>query len=198
MVSLSTYPIDRSGAQIALDNRAQESLDDRVVRLYDEYFDFVYRSLKRLGVSSASLEDAAQEVFIVVHRRLESFEERASIKSWIFAITLRIAKNYRRKDAKERIHVNESDAHLICPRGTPEEAHANARAGEMVIRLLEGLDDEKRAVFVLAELEDVPAPEIAIALGLPLNTVYSRLRLARVAFEEGLKRLRAKDEWRYR
>ena len=72
------------------------------------------------------------------------------------------------------------------------------QAAEQVQSVLEELDDEKRAVFILAELEQLPAAEMAQALGLPINTVYSRLRLARAAFEAGLRRLKAKDEWRYR
>lgn len=175
------------------------ALDARVVELYDQYFDFVWRSLRRLGVSSTDLDDASQDVFVVVHRRLETFEERASIKSWVFAIAMRVAKDYRRRTARQRQRqTDDSDLQLVCSRGTPEEAHLKQQAAAQVLVLLDGLDDEKRAVFVMAELERMPAPDIAMALGVPLNTVYSRLRLARAVFEEGAKRLQAKDEWRYR
>jgi RNA polymerase sigma-70 factor (ECF subfamily) len=173
------------------------SIDDQVVELYDQYFDFVWRSLCRLGVVSADLEDAAQDVFVVVHRRLASFEQRASIKSWIFGIALRVAKLYRFRNARQRARVEADETLLVCKHGNPEEMRAQMQAAEQVQLLLDELDDDKRAVFVLAELEGMPAPEIAQALGLPTNTVYSRLRLARVAFENALKRLKAKDDWRY-
>jgi RNA polymerase sigma-70 factor (ECF subfamily) len=175
------------------------SLDARVVELYDQYFDFVWRSLRRLGVCATELDDAAQDVFVVVHRRLETFEERAAIKSWIFAIAMRVAKDYRRRSARRWLRQDDNaELQLVCTRGTPEEAHIKQQAAAQVLILLESLDDDKRAVFVLAELERMPAPDIAIALGIPVNTVYSRLRLARVAFEDGVRRLQAKDEWRYR
>jgi RNA polymerase sigma-70 factor, ECF subfamily len=172
--------------------------DDDVVTLYDRYFDFVWRSLRRLGVSSSDLEDAAQDVFVVVHRRINSFEHRCTAKTWIFGIALRVAKAYRRQGARRRVCTLEEDVLLVCSRGTPEETRAQMQAAEQVQLLLDELDEDKRAVFVLAELERMPAPEIGQALGVPTNTVYSRLRLARAAFEEGLKRLKAKDDWRYR
>lgn len=168
------------------------------VAIYDTYFDFVWRSLRRLGVNPGDLEDAAQDVFVVVHRRIDSFEHRSTLKTWIFGITLRIAKAYRRQGARRHLRMAEDDSLLVCSRGTPEEARSRMQAAERVQRLLDGLDDDKRATFILAELERMSAPEIAETLGIPLNTVYSRLRLARADFEEGLKRLNAKDDWRYR
>jgi len=86
----------------------------------------------------------------------------------------------------------------VCTRVSPEQAQVHVQAAEQVQLLLDELDDDKRAVFILAELEQLPAAEIAVALGIPANTVYSRLRLARGAFEAGLRRVRAKDEWRHR
>jgi RNA polymerase sigma-70 factor, ECF subfamily len=188
-----------AGARVEVLPEASAIDDARVVELYDQYFDFVWRSLRRLGVDGADLDDATQDVFVVVHRRLCTFEERASVKSWVFAIAMRVAKDYRRKSARQRQHqIDDGDVQLVCTRGTPEEAHLKQQAAAQVLHVLEALDDDKRAVFVLAELERMPSPDIAVALGLPLNTVYSRLRLARAAFEESAKRLRAQDEWRYR
>jgi RNA polymerase sigma-70 factor, ECF subfamily len=169
-----------------------------IVALYDGYIDYVWRSLRRLGVSQDDLEDAAQDVFVVVHRRIETFEHRSTPKTWIFGIALRVAKAYRRRGSRQRARVAGDESVLVCTRGTPEEVRAQMQAAEQVQALLDELDDDKRAVFVLAELEHMAAPDIALALGIPTNTVYSRLRLARAAFEEGLKRLKAKDDWRYR
>lgn len=172
--------------------------DPNVVEIYERHFDFVWRSLRRLGVRAVDLEDAAQEVFLVVHRRLGDFEHRSAIKSWIFGIALRIAKIYRHKAARQRALVSDDKAVLVSSSDSPEQAKAHMQAAEQVQLLLEELDDDKRAVFILAELEQLPAAEITLALGLPTNTVYSRLRLARAAFEAGLRRLKAKDDWRYR
>ena len=172
--------------------------EPNVVEIYERHFDFVWRSLRRLGVRATDLEDATQEVFLVVHRRLEDFEHRSSIKTWIFGIALRIAKIYRHKAARQRTHVPEDNALLVCTSDSPEQARAHMQAAEQVQVLLDELDDDKRAVFILAELEQLPAAEIAQALGLPTNPVYSRLRLARAAFESSLRRFQAKDDWRYR
>ena len=169
-----------------------------VVQIYEQHFDFVWRSLRRLGVAPTDLEDAAQDVFVVVHRRLSSFEHRSTLKSWIFGIALRIAKVYRHKTARQRTGVPADEALLVCTSASPEQARVHVQAAEQVQLLLDELDDDKRAVFILAELEQLPAAEIAVALGIPVNTVYSRLRLARAAFETGLRRVRAKDEWRHR
>ncbi len=172
--------------------------DPNVVEIYERHFDFVWRSLRRLGVNSVDLEDAAQDVFIVVHRRLADFEQRSTIKSWIFGIALRVAKAYRHKAAKQRARFSEHDAVLVCTRDSPEQARAHMQAAEQVQLLLEALDDDKRAVFILAELEQLPAAEISLALGVPINRVHSRRRLARAAFEAGWRRLKAKDAWRVR
>jgi RNA polymerase sigma-70 factor (ECF subfamily) len=195
LVSTST----QAGSVEALREHAlDEVVTESVIELYDRHFHFVWRSLRRLGVASADLDDAVQDVFVVVHRRLHSFEGRSTIRGWIFGIALRVAKTYRRRVARRRLHVADEDSLLVCTHGTPEEARACAQAAEQVQALLDELDDDKRAVFVLAELEQMQAPEIAAALGIPTNTVYSRLRLARAAFERGLKCLTAKDDWRYR
>jgi RNA polymerase sigma-70 factor, ECF subfamily len=190
--------VSRSGPEQLRAPPTTASLDAQVVELYDRYFDFVWRSLCRLGVPPADLEDAAQDVFIVVHRRLATYEERGSVKSWIFGIALRVAKIHRQRGAQRRAQISADESVLVCTRGSPEELRAKMQAAEQVQLLLDELDDDKRAVFVLAELEHMPASEISQALGIPANTVYSRLRLARAAFDNGLKRLRAKDDWRRR
>ena len=172
--------------------------DPNVVEIYVRHFDFVWRSLRRLGVNAVDLEDAAQDVFVVVHRRLADFEQRSAVKSWVFGIALRVAKVYRHKAARQRMRHCEEEAVLVCTRDSPEQASVHMQAARQVQLVLEELDDDKRAVFILAELEQLPAADIASALGIPVNTVHSRRRLARAAFEAGLRRLKAKDEWRIR
>jgi RNA polymerase sigma-70 factor (ECF subfamily) len=175
-----------------------ETSDASVVALYDRYFDFVWRSLKRLGVFPSDLEDAAQDVFVVVHQRIDDFEHRATIKSWIFAIALRVAMAYRRRGWRQRSRIAGDETVLVCARGTPEEEQSALQVAEQVQTVLNEMDDDKRNVFVLADLEQMSGQEIAAALGIPRNTVYSRLRLARAAFADGFRRLKAKDDWRSR
>jgi len=169
-----------------------------VEELYDQHFNFVWRNLTRLGVPAPHLEDAAQDVFVVVHRKLPSFEQRNTIKSWLFGITVRVAKLYRSRNIRQRGRELDEEPVLVSTTGTPEELQALRQAASHVQRLLDELDDDKRAVFVLAEFEAMTAPEIAGALGIPLNTAYSRLRHARLEFEAGVQRLRAKEDWRFR
>jgi RNA polymerase sigma-70 factor (ECF subfamily) len=158
--------------------------------LYDEHVDFVWRNLRRLGVAEADVDDRTQEVFVVAHRRLGDFEDRGhGPRAWLYQIVLRIASESRRH---RRRHPEDADggAAEAVLRGTSDPA-ADMEARESLVRLdqaLSQLDDEKRAVLVLHDVEEMTAPEIAEATGVPLNTVYSRLRLARQRLEEVLRR----------
>lgn len=149
---------------------------------YDQLFDFVWRSLRRLGVPAASIDDAVQDVFVVVHRRLVEFEGRSSLKTWVFAIALRVARDHQRSARRKGGH-EPLDPRIADDTPGPVESLARAEAVRELDRILAALDEDKRTVFVLAEIEQMTAPEIAEALGINLNTVYSRLRLARRAFE---------------
>jgi RNA polymerase sigma-70 factor, ECF subfamily len=186
----------RDGTVGARPSEASEAIEVDVIALYDRYFDFAWRSLKRLGVHPNDLEDATQDVFIVVHQRIDEFEYRATVRSWIFAIAMRVAMAYRRRAQRHRLRIAEDETALVCSRGTPEEMQTALQTAEQVQLVLDGMGDDKRAVFVLAELEQISGQEIAAALGIPRNTVYSRLRLARAEFADGFKRLKAKYGWR--
>jgi RNA polymerase sigma-70 factor, ECF subfamily len=156
--------------------------------VYDQHFAFVWRSLRRLGVPDRLLDDAAQDVFIVVHRRLDGFEGRSTVKSWLFGIARRVAHDHRRRvGRKERTDllpesVTDPDA------TTPAHDAERAQAVRVLHEILAALDDDKREVFVLAELEQMTVPEIADAIDANVNTVYSRLRAARQAFERQVAR----------
>jgi RNA polymerase sigma-70 factor (ECF subfamily) len=160
--------------------------------LYDTLFDFVFRCLRRLGVPSAHAEDACQEVFIVLHRRLGDLRSDASERAFLFGIATRVASQYRRKTARH--FASEWDEHIApSNQAGPFDAAAAAQAAALLERFLEKLDEDQRSVFMLMELEDLSAPEVAEALDSKLNTIYSRLRLARARFvrflrEEGLPR----------
>jgi len=163
-----------------------------LARIYEEHFDFVWRSARRLGVPDSAVDDVVQEVFIVVHRQLASFEGRSSMKTWLFGILRNVVLRQRRSWARRREEALEESA--VAADAAPADEHLAEREARRVLHaLLAGLDDDKRAVFVLAELEQMSAPEIAEATGLKLNTVYSRLRLARAEMEKALERHRARE-----
>ena len=146
--------------------------------VYAAHFAFVWRVLRTFGVPEPALEDAAQDVFIVVHRRLPEWEGRAQITTWLFAIARRVAQAQRRKDGRtdplEEEPVGQSDTFA---------AFSRAQAAATVMAILDTMDEDKRIVFALVELEQLSVPEVARMLELNLNTAYSRLRLARHAFE---------------
>lgn len=161
--------------------------------IYDEHFDFVWRSLRRLGVERSSLDDALQDVFLVVHRRLAEFERRSSLKTWLFGICLRVASDYLRR--RRHRPLGTEPAPDLPDVGAPDPLEQAAR-GEAVAFLdaqLAALAPDKRAVFILSELEDMSCPEIAEAVGANVNTVMSRLKAARAEFEAAVKRHRARD-----
>lgn len=163
--------------------------------VYREHFAFVWRSARRLGVQPGALDDVVQEIFVVVHRRLAGFEGRSSLRTWLFGITLRIARDQRRSVAA-RPHEPLDIEHLSAPGPGPREALEKAEAVALLYALLDELDEERREIFVMAELEQITMPEIAATLGLNVNTAYARLRAARQTFEAALARHRAREAGR--
>lgn len=161
--------------------------------IYEEYFDFVWRTVRRLGVQDKALDDAVQDVFVVVHRRLGEFEGRSSLRSWLFGIARRVAKDHRRRVERKERGALPPDG-LADPRSpNPHDDAARAEAVKVLYAMLEQLDDDKREAFVLAELEQMTVPEISEALAVNVNTVYSRLRAARRSFDQAVRRFRARD-----
>lgn len=175
-----------------------------LVALYEENFALIWRSVRRLGVDPCSVEDAVQDVFLVAHRRLADFEGRSSVKTWLFGIALRVARDYRRAARRKRSHgiVPEDEAETSSVEDTrgpsPLESASRAEAARRLHAILGELDEDKRAVFILAELEQMSAPEIADAVQANINTVYTRLRAARREFNEAIARDSARDGWRQR
>jgi len=165
--------------------------------VYDVWFDFVWRSARRLGVDSLALDDVVQEVFLVVHRKLGDFEGRSSVKTWLFAITVRVASQHRRSVKRQHLHVA-LDETLVDTLGlSPADEAERHEANRVLHEILDTLSDDKRQVLVLAEFEEMSAPEIADALGVNVNTVYARLRSARVEFDKAMARHLARTRWRY-
>jgi RNA polymerase sigma-70 factor (ECF subfamily) len=150
--------------------------------LYLEHADFVRRVLRTHGVSPAWLEDGVQDVFLVVFRRIDDFVPRATHKTWIYGIALRVAKDHRRRSFRKGGLLELDGMDLACPRPDPCSVAAAAQAWQRLRRRLVHMDAARRRVFILAELEEMTAPEIAKTLQVNLNTVYSRLRSARREF----------------
>ena len=150
---------------------------------------FVWRIARAFGVPEAALEDAVQDVFVVVHRRLAEFEGRAAITTWLFAITRRVALAHRRRDGARRTEPLD-----VEPAGGVDTfaTVSRAQAARQVAEVLDTLDEDKRIVFALVELEQMSVPEVARMLDLKLNTAYSRLRLARAAFEAAVMQRRGR------
>ena len=152
--------------------------------VYRDHADFVLRVACQLGVGAPHVEDVVHDVFLVVHRRLHEYDGR-SMRSWLYGITRRVVLHHHRGSVREQRRVIE---HAPVPRAgvDPEQGVALDRAAALVERFVASLDEDQRAVFVLADLEGTPVPEIAAALGENVNTIYSRLRLARRKFERAI------------
>jgi RNA polymerase sigma-70 factor, ECF subfamily len=170
-------------------------------QVYAETFPSVWRTARRLGVVESAVDDVVQEVFVTVYRRLDQFEGRCALKTWVFGILMRVVNNYRRtRRRKGAAHATSSvvgDPDVVVDVGAdPLELASRSEAGRILHQLLEKLDESKAAVFVLAEIEGMSVPEIAEATDTNVNTVYSRLRAARKEFERALKQRALRREAR--
>jgi RNA polymerase sigma-70 factor (ECF subfamily) len=169
--------------------RAGPSLGDRLDAVYREHFSTVWRGLRRLGVPERALEDAAQDVFLIVHRRANDFEGRSSVRTWIYGIAVRVAKDYRRAEARHSQRIEQLAAHLVTESAnadTPADQAERREANRLLHAALGAMKEELRDVLVLIELEQLPVREAAIALGLRVRTCQRRLRAAHQAFEAAL------------
>ena len=159
--------------------------------VFRQHFDFVFRTVRSLGVTEAAVDDAVQEVFITVHRRLGEFERRSALKTWIYSIAYHTAQNHRR--SARRREAGPLDSELPSREPGPGEHVAGSQAGRFVREFLDQLSPERRDVFVLCVLEELSAPDVAEILKVKVNTVYSRLRLARAEFRAKLERFAKSD-----
>lgn len=142
---------------------------------------YVWNTLRRLGVRTSDLEDVTHDVFVVVHRKWSDYDPARPLRPWLFGIALRVASDYRRSARVQRERVtDELDREGFTP--ATEEQIDLGRRRALVLSALDALSEQQREVFVRHELEGAPIPEVAAAVGIPLNTAYSRLRLARERF----------------
>lgn len=159
------------------------TLTDEFAEAYRAHVDFVWRVLARFGVPDEQLEDATQEVFVIMHRRWGAWGSGPQ-RAWLYGVTRRVASNQHRTRQRHRRKL----AALPTPPDAPraDERLEDQHRLDALVRTLDQLDDLRRDVFVLVELEGLSAPEVALALGCKLNTVYSRLRRARAAIAKAM------------
>ncbi len=162
--------------------------------VYRQYVDFVWSTARRFGVEAESIDDLVQEVFIVIHAKLDTLEQPEALRSWVYGIVRRTVSTYRRTRRARAASGTTVDIVSEIPSRdlTPLQHTEQNDALRVLAGLLEQLDEPKREVFALVELEEWTVPEVAEALEIPLNTAYSRLRAARVAFEAALARHEAR------
>lgn len=156
--------------------------------LYEAQFSYVWHALRRLGVPDRDREDLCHDVFVVLYRTWPDYDTARPLRPWLFGIAFRVASDYRRR-ARHRFEVpGECDVAATAP--TADEHVAVAEQRRLIEEALATLDLDRRAVFVMHELDGHAMPEIALALAVPLNTCYSRLRLARQQFAAAIRRRR--------
>ena len=151
---------------------------------------YVMRTLRRLSVAPADLEDLAHDVFLAVHQQFHRYDPTRPLRPWLFGFAFRIASHYRRKAGRET--ALEHEEHVIDSGETPDALLEKERRRRLVLAALDAIELSRRAVFVLHELDGVTCEEIARTLEIPVGTTYSRLRLARQDFSQAMNRLQAR------
>ncbi len=166
--------------------------------VYESMVDYVWNVVCRMGVPQADAEDVVQEVFVTVYRRLGEFEERAQLKTWLFRIAVHLVQHYFRTHARkpgDRASAKGTEIHALVDQrenGPANQVERRERY-DALDRVLGQLDESKRLVFVLAELEQLTLVEIGEVVGANPNTVATRLRAARQAFEKALARFQTRE-----
>ncbi len=164
---------------------------ERLAAIYREHFAFVHRSLRRLGTPEHALDDACQDVFLVAARRLDQFEGRSSVKTWLFGVAMRVVRSHRRTTWRHRRKVDAlaTEAPVLGP--SSERPHARRDVQLTLLHLLAELPEDRRSIYVLVELEGLSAAEVARGFELNVNTVYTRLRAARRDLRLAAERLQS-------
>ncbi|MEM9458684.1 MAG: sigma-70 family RNA polymerase sigma factor [Myxococcota bacterium] len=158
--------------------------------IYRDHWRYVWRCARKMGIPDDRLDDVVQDVFIVIGNTLGSFEGRAKLRTWIYSITFRVAQEHHRKRAREQRADPGGSEGVEAP--SPEQHLERVEAASLLQSLLAELDDDQRLVFSMAELDGVSPQDIARQLSVSVNTVYSRLRLARRKLERAIERTRAR------
>lgn len=159
--------------------------------IFERESSYVWNSLRRLGVPESDLEDLTHDVLLTVHRRLADYDTSRPLRPWLFGISVRTASRFRQL-ARHRREVMDDRVEAADERPAADSLIESRQASELVIDALGALDLDRKAVLVMHDIDGSAMPEIAAVLGIPLNTAYSRLRLARVDFKRAVQRLRLK------
>jgi RNA polymerase sigma-70 factor, ECF subfamily len=162
--------------------------------IYKQYLDFVWSSAGHLGAGTDVIDDVVQDVFIVIHSKLATLERPEALRSWIYGIVRRTVSDYRRSRRTREAAGARLDAESKSNPPSPLDIAERNADVDLLERLLAELDEQKREVFVMVEVLEMTVPEVVQALDIPLNTAYSRLRLARQDFEEALARHEARKQ----
>ena len=169
--------------------------------IYAQYFEFVRFSARHFGVAPAAMDDVVQEIFMVIHRKLATLRQPESLRSWIYSIVRRTVTDYHRTQRTR--HASDLVLSLYVEtqqetQPTPLELTEQSEAATLLKGLLDEIDPRKREVLILVEDQGMTVPEISNGLEIPLDTVYTRLRAARIAFEAALRRRIARQKSRER
>ncbi len=161
--------------------------------MFEAEFSYVCRSLRRCGIRDADVEDLAHDVFLAAHASHANFDARRAVKPWLFGICFRIASHHKRRAGYKREQLGDAeDAEDTTPLA---DVHIEAEERrQLVLRVLDTLDDERRAVLVMHDLDEISMRDIADVLGIPVFTAYSRLRIAREQFAAAARRLQHRRE----
>jgi RNA polymerase sigma-70 factor (ECF subfamily) len=160
--------------------------------LFDTHATYVWNTLRRLGIPPSDLEDVTHDVFVQVHRHIREYDPNRPARPWLFAFAFRVAAQTRRQAHRRRETPGDPDT-VPHPGASPDDDLVAAERRRLFIAALQSVDLPRRAVFVLHDVDETPVAEIALALGIPVNTVYSRLRVARSEFAEAVKRLQRRE-----
>jgi RNA polymerase sigma-70 factor (ECF subfamily) len=166
--------------------------------IYQEHFDFVFRTARRLGVLEASIDDVVQEVFLVLYRRRDAYDSRRPMRSWLYGILSNIVREHRRTRRRKELRLRSLDAEptsFAAPASEeagPVEHLERVEAAQLLFRMMEALDHDQREVLVLAELEQMSVAEISELVEVNVNTLYSRLKTAKKALASAYRRERAR------
>jgi RNA polymerase sigma-70 factor (ECF subfamily) len=179
--------------QLRVEHTLMRAADETLFReFFRGHHAYVWHSLRRLGIPERDLEDVTHDVFAVVHRKLAAYDRARPPRPWLFAIAARVASDYRRLSRNRREHIDGTVETAADPAESAERRLERLDAQRLVIAALQRVDESRRDVFVLIDIDGLPVTEAAHALEIPLNTAYSRLRLARQEFAAAVARVRSR------
>lgn len=195
--SAATAEEESGASTLSLDNsQAPPSFEE----VYNDNFAFVWRVVRRQGVAPEHIDDVCQEVFIIVHRKLPDFEQRAKVRTWIYQIVTNVVRNQRRSHQRKSVHARAQGEvldpdELVGSEGNPEHKTGRRQAAAAAREILMEMNEKQRMAFVLIELEGMSIREVAEATEESFHTIRSRLRTARSEFQRHARRLQNVAEW---